>query len=125
MIDGVGLALGVGVSVGVGLGEGVGGAEAPPPPPPTPPPPPDAALIVKVLMTLVAARYLEDSAEFAVKVQVPAPVSVTINPEIVHDPSANTTTGIEEEDVAFIVTVPGIVCEGIVAKLIDCATFTT
>ena len=129
--EGVGVAeaLGDGVGVGEGDANGAGIGKPPPPKPPPPPPPPlviiGAAAIVKVLIAAVAAKNLVVADALAVIVQEPAEVSVTVEPEIVQLPLAVKVTGVPEEDVAEIITGPGIVWGEIVGKLIDCATFTT
>jgi hypothetical protein len=127
---GVALAVGDGLGDGVGVGEGIITAAGKLPPPPTKPPPPDeeetgAAAIVKVLVAAVAARNFVVADALAVMVHEPTAVSVTVEPETVQLPLAENVTGVPEEEVAEIVTGPGIVWGEIVGKLIDCETFTT
>ena len=113
---GVALAVGDGVALGEGLADGDGetaGAGAPPPP--KNPPGAWAAEIEKVL-SLVAAAYLAVADALALIVQLPA-VNETVPDDTVQLPVAVNVTGVPEEDVAEIETVPDPVCGGMVEKL--------
>lgn len=134
LADGVGLEVALGVALGdaagdgvalaVGDGEGVGVATATG----KPPPPPElfcAALIEKVFETADAAKNLVVADALAVTVHEPAEVRETLEPATVQLPIAVNTTGDPEEEVAEMLTGPGIICGEIVGKLIVCATFTT
>jgi len=102
------LAVGDGVALGEGLalgeGETTGAGAGAPPPPPKKPPGAWPAEIAKVL-SLVAAANLVVADALALIVQLPA-VNVTVPDETEQLPVAVNVTGVPEEDVAEIATVP-------------------
>ena len=111
------LAVGDGVALddGLGLGDGETSGVGAPPPPPKKPPGAWPAEIAKVL-SLVAAANLVVADALALIVQLPA-VNVTVPDETEQLPVAVNVTGVPEEDVAEIATVPDPVCGEIVGKL--------
>ena len=97
---GDGVALGEGLALGEGETTGVGA----PPPPPKKPPGAWPAEIAKVLSLVAAANFVVADA-LALIVQLPA-VNVTVPDETEQLPVAVNVTGVPEEDVAEIATVP-------------------